>query len=206
MRTAITLNQDKLRVVFTGSSRAQLASVFSDSKAPLYSSGVAITDFPLPDQNFVSFVLGKLKESSGSRELDPDEAWNAFVLLNRQPELFLKCVFHLLITFGLAFSDALKHVQGELLRNENHEGTWAKLDAAQKTLIRMLVSNPALKPFSTDVIAELRSKIGVDAIQKTHVQRALSKLSAAGIVAKAAGGLYEFENPSFREWVRTMAE
>jgi hypothetical protein len=206
LRTAITLNQDKLRAVFTGSSRTQLASVFSDSKAPLYSSGVAITDFPLLDRNFVNFVLDKFKKSSGTRKLNADEAWNAFVSLSRQPEPFLKCVFHLLVTPGLVFSDALKQVQEELLRSENHEGTWARLDAAQRTLARMLASNPALKPFSAGVIAELRQKMGVDAIQKTHVQRALFKLSDAGIVAKAADGVYEFENPSFREWVRTIAE
>ena len=56
-RTAITLNRDKLRVVFAGSSRTQLASVFSNASAPLYSSGVAITDFPLLDRNFIEFVL-----------------------------------------------------------------------------------------------------------------------------------------------------
>jgi hypothetical protein len=206
LRTAITLNQEKLRVVFTGSSRTQLASVFSDSKAPLYSSGVAITDFPLLDENFVIFILEKFKEASGNRELDPHEAWHAFLALNHQPEPFLKCVFHLLITPSLAFSDALKQVQDELLRSENHEGTWARLDASQKTLVRLLATNPSLKPFSADVIAELRQKIGIDAIQKSHVQRAITKLTDAGIVLKTADGLYEFENPSFKEWLRTVME
>lgn len=206
LRTAITLNRDKLRVVFTGSSRTQLASVFSNSSAPLYSSGVAITDFPLLDRNFVEFVLARFKEASGTRELDADAAWGAFVLLGHQPEPFLKCVFHLLITPGLGFSDALAQVVEELARSENHDGAWASLDSAQKTLARMLAADPALKPYSADVIAELRRRMGMEVVQKTHVQRALARLMDAGIVSKNAGGSYTFENPAFQEWLRTMAE
>jgi len=36
LRTAIIKNSDKLRVVFAGSSRTQLANVFSNSNAPLF--------------------------------------------------------------------------------------------------------------------------------------------------------------------------
>ena len=206
LRTAITLNRDKLRVVFTGSSRTQLAGVFSNSNAPLYSSGVAITDFPLLDRNFVMFVLDKFSKASGTRKLDVDEAWNAFTQLRYQPEPFLKCIFHLLIAPGLAFSDALAHVQAELLRVENHDAAWASLDSAQKNLVRMLAANPSLKPYSADVIAELRSRMGIDSIQKTHVQRALARLVDKGIVSKDAGASYAFENPAFQEWLLTLAE
>jgi hypothetical protein len=86
LRTAITLNRDKLQVVVTGSSRTQLAGVFSNSNAPLYSSGVAITDFPLLDRNFVIFVLDKFRKASGMRMLDINEAWDAFTQLRYQPE------------------------------------------------------------------------------------------------------------------------
>ena len=206
LRTAITLNRDKLRVVFTGSSRTQLASVFSNSNAPLYSSGVAITDFPLLDRNFVIFVLDKFRKASGTRMLDVDEAWDAFMQLRCQPEPFLKCIFYLLITPELPFSDALAHVQGELLRSENHDDAWASLDSAQKTLVRMLAANPSLKPYSADVIADLRTRVGITTIQKTHVQRVLSRLLDAGIVSKDAGASYTFENPAFQEWLLTSAD
>ena len=206
LRTAITLNRDKLRVVFTGSSRTQLAGVFSNSNAPLYSSGVAITDFPLLERDFVIFVLDKFRKASGTRMLDVDEAWDAFTQLRYQPEPFLKCIFHLLIAPGLVFSDALAHVQGELLRSENHDAAWAGLDSAQKHLVRMLAANPSLKPYSADVIADLRSRMGMDTIQKTHVQRAISRLVDAGIISKDAGASYTFENPAFQEWLLIAAD
>nr|WP_314629799.1 hypothetical protein [uncultured Noviherbaspirillum sp.] len=206
LRTAITLNRDKLRVVFTGSSRTRLAGVFSNSNAPLYSSGVAITDFPLLDRNFIIFVLDKFRKASGTRMVDVNEAWNAFTKLRYQPEPFLKCIFHLLITPDLAFSDAFAHVQDELLRDENHDEAWVGLDSAQKTLVRMLAANPSLKPYSADVIADFRTRMGIDTIQKTHVQRALSRLVDAGIVSKDGGTSYTFENPAFQEWLLTAAD
>ena len=135
-----------------------------------------------------------------------DEAWDAFTQLRYQPEPFLKCIFHLLITPGLAFSDALAHVQDELLRSENHGDAWASLDSAQKTLVRMLAANPSLKPYSADVIAEIRSRMGIANIQKTHVQRAMSRLVDAGIVNKDAGASYTFENPAFQEWLLTAVD
>ena len=206
LRTAITLHQDKLRVVFTGSSRTQLANVFSDAKAPLYSSGVAITDFPLLGKDFVEFVRGKFKASSGIRDLPAAQTWEAFEALNRQPEPFLKCAFFMLLNPEATFEDALAHVREELTRQENHEGAWNALDLTQKTLVKLLASNPTLKPFSGEVVDELRQKIGIDSLRKTHVQRAMAKLTDASIVTKEPSGLYEFENPSFRDWVRTLGD
>ena len=67
----------------------------------------------------------------------------------------------------------------------------------------MLAANPSLKFYSADVIADIRTKMGIAAIQKTHVQRALSRLVDAGIVSKDAGACYTFENPAFSEWLLT---
>jgi hypothetical protein len=75
-------------------------------------------------------------------------------------------------------------VQAERLRDENHDAAWASLDSAQKNLVRMLAANPSLRPYSADVIASLRSRMGIDTIQKTPVQRAMSRLVDAGIVSK----------------------
>lgn len=205
LRTAITLNQDKLRVVFTGSSRTRLASVFSDSKAPLYSSGVAITDFPLLDREFVDFILDKFKAASGNRTVAPDGAWKAFKDFDQQPEPFLKCIFLLLIHPGMTLAEACRLVREERLRDENHEGGWAAMDATQKALVHLLAKDTALKPFSAAVVAELRRRIGVDSLQKTHVQRAIGKLVETGVLTKGGDGNYLFENPSFKAWVQTLA-
>ena len=76
LRTAITKHRDHIRVVFTGSSRTQLAHVFSNTDSPLYSVGAAIQDFPLLtmiatqvgvptlDTSTIQFALRKLGEKT----------------------------------------------------------------------------------------------------------------------------------------------
>jgi hypothetical protein len=205
LRTAITLNQQRLRVVFTGSSRSQLANVFSNSNAPLYSTGAAITDFPLLDRGFVKYVKQQYENASG-RVLDEEAAWEAFQALKRQPEPFLKGIMSMVLSPSLTLEQAMQMIREELLRSENHEGTWATLDATRKELVKMLARNPMTKPFSREVLAELRRLLGIDTLKHTHVQRAMTRLAEAGIVFKVAGGTYEFENTAFLQWVRTLAD
>jgi hypothetical protein len=64
LRTAINKNSDNLRVVFTGSSRTQLANVFSNSNAPLFSVGATVQEFPRLDRDLVEFVAEKFQAAS----------------------------------------------------------------------------------------------------------------------------------------------
>ena len=98
----------------------------------------------------------------------------------------------------------MQKIAEKLVRTENHEGAWAALDATQKALIRMLARDPSLKPFSKAVVLKLRTIIGIESLEVTHVQRAMSKLS--NTVFKSPRDTYEFENEAFAQWVRTLAD
>lgn len=203
LRTSITRNQNRLRVVFTGSSRTQLAHVFSNSNAPLYSTGSAIADFPQLDRNFVIYISERFKQSTG-RVLPIESAWQAFVNFQQQPEPFLIGIVDMVLNPSVTIDEAMRTVTDKLAHTENHEGAWAALDATQKALVRMLAQDSSLKPFSKAVVLRLRTIIGVDSIEATHVQRAMSKLT--NVVFKSPRDTYEFENESFAQWVRTLAD
>ena len=203
LRTAITKNQRRLRVVFTGSSRTQLAHVFSNSNSPLYSTGSAIAEFPSLDYEFIKYIAERFKAST-KRTLPLKAAWEAFVTFNHQPEPFLVGIVDMVLNPDLKFENAMKAVAEKLSRTENHEGVWAALDQTQKALVRMLVKNPSLKPFSKSVVAKLRIIIGIDSLDVTHVQRAMTKLSR--MVVKSPRDTYEFENEAFAQWVRMLAD
>lgn len=95
-------------------------------------------------------------------------------------------------------------VATKIALTENHEGAWTALDATQKALVRMLAQNPSLKPFSKEIILRLRTIIGVESLEVTHVQRAMTKL--ANIIFKSPRDTYAFENEAFAQWVRTLAD
>jgi hypothetical protein len=203
LRTAMMKNQSRLRVIFTGSSRTQLAHVFSNSNAPLYSTGSAITDFPPLGRDFVEYIASRFEEST-RRLLPVVPAWQAFLKFGQQPEPFLVGVVNMVLNPGLTLDDAMASVSERLAHTENHEGVWASFDATEKALVSMLAEDPGLKPFSQATIVKLRAKIGVDTLAVTHVQRAMAKL--ANIVVKSPRNRYEFENEAFAQWVRTLAD
>lgn len=203
LRTAMVKNQARLRVVFTGSSRTQLAHVFSNPNAPLYSTGSAIADFPQLGRDFVEYIAERFEQST-RRTLPIALAWQAFLGFGQQPEPFLVGIVGMVLSPSLTLDEAMRDVAEKLARTENHEGVWAALDATQKALVRMLVDNPTLKPFSRAVVARLRGSIGIDTLEVTHVQRAMSKLSS--IVVKSPRDTYEFENEAFAQWVRTLTD
>lgn len=203
LRTAITKNQNRLRVVFTGSSRTQLARVFSNSNAPLYSTGSAIIDFPLLNRDFVEYIAKRF-EASTSRTLPIAPAWQAFLAFKQQPEPFLAGIVDMVLNPSLTLEDAMRTVTEKLEHTENHEEAWSALDETQKALARMLAQDPSLKPFSKQVVLKLREIIGIESLEVTHVQRAMSKLS--DIVVKSPRDTYEFENESFAQWIRTLAD
>lgn len=203
LRTAITRNQNRLRVVFAGSSRTQLAHVFSNSNAPLYSTGSAIVDFPLLDHDFVEYIAERFKASTG-RVLPIIAAWKAFVAFKQQPEPFLIGMVDMVLNPMVTLNEAMQRVADKLILTENHEGAWAALDATQKALVRMLAHDPSLKPFSRVVVVKLREMIGIESLEITHIQRAMIKLS--DVVFKSSRDTYEFENEAFAQWIRTLAE
>jgi hypothetical protein len=203
LRTAITRNQSRLRVVFTGSSRTKLAHVFSNSNAPLYSTGSAIADFPQLGHDFVEYIATRFAISTG-RKLSIETAWQFFIAFKQQPEPFLIGIVDMVLNPSVTLEEAMQKVAAKLVLTENHEGAWAALDATQKALVRMLAQDPTLKPFSKAVIASLRNIIGVESLEVTHVQRAMTKL--ANVVFKSPRDTYEFENEAFAQWVRTLAD
>ncbi len=203
LRTAMMKHQDRLRVVFTGSSRSQLAHVFSNANAPLYSTGSAISDFPQLGRDFVEYIAERFEEST-KRHLPVALAWKAFVAFHHQPEPFLVGVVSMALKPALSLDEAMRDVADKLAHTENHEGAWAALDATQKALVRMIANDPSIKPFSKAVVEKLRAEIGIDTLAVTHVQRAMSKLS--NVVVRSPRDTYEFENEAFAQWVRTLAD
>lgn len=204
LRTAITKHRDRVRVVFTGSSRTRLAHVFSNTDAPLYSVGAAIQDFPLLGRELVEFVALKFNQAT-QRTLDLEKAWQEFRTFKQQPEPFLAAVVALLMDPSLSLERACELERDEQNKAENHEGSWAGLDALQKQLVKLLAENPAAKPFSKTVLARLGKSLGLPSLDATSVQFALRKLGEKTIVTKSARGAYVFESDAFERWVKTLA-
>lgn len=203
LRTAMMKHRDRVRVVFTGSSRTRLAHVFSNAQAPLYSVGASVQDFPLLGREFVEFVELKFKLSSG-RKFDVEEGWQLFQgLFHQMPEPFLTAVVAMLMDPGLALKNACARQMEEDARLERHEETWASLDALQQELVQLLRAEPFALPFAKETLAAMAKLTGRKTVTASAMQHALNVLAQRNILSKSARGGYQFDNPSFKHWLRT---
>jgi hypothetical protein len=205
LRTALTRHKDRVRVVFTGSSRTQLGHVFTDTRAPLYSAANPLQDFSLLDSAFVQFVARQFAAAT-SRKLNVQKAKAAFEQFHRRPEPLLEVAITLMMQPHMSFEDAVALQLRKLAGAEGHETTWDSLSALERLLVREIAGNPAFKPFSRDTLAAFKEQLGIAALGATQVQRALSRLAGKSIVLKSPRDAYEFENENFGTWVRNMAE
>jgi hypothetical protein len=205
LRTALTRHKDKLRVVFTGSSRTQLGHVFTDTRAPLYSAANPLQDFPLLDDAFVQFVASRFAAAT-SRKLNIRKAKAAFEQFHRRPEPLLEVAITLMMQPKMSFDAAVALQLEKLAGAEGHEATWHTLSALERMLVREIAGNPGFRPFSRDSLAVFKKRLGVATLGATHIQRALSRLAGKNIVLKSPRDAYEFENENFGTWVRNIAD
>lgn len=94
LRTLLDRLRDNIKVVFTGSSRHALSSMFNDSSAPFFLSSTSI-DLPPLGRDFVEYECDAF-ENQRKRALDRRAAWVAFQDVHRCPERFI----HMLIAMG----------------------------------------------------------------------------------------------------------
>jgi len=200
LRTALAKHVDAARVVFTGSSRTQLAHVFSNANAPLYSAGYAVREFPLLDRDFVAFIAQKFKASTG-RDLDVDAAYDVHLQFHSRPEALVHCVWSMVLDPALTFEAAHQREAQRQASSEAHDGVWLSLDALQQQLVRRIAIDSNFKPFSGAALEELGIALGVDTLKATNVQRALRTLARNTVVARTPRGTWEFEDENFRTWV-----
>lgn len=204
LRTAMTKNRDKVRVVFTGSSRSQLAHVFSDAQAPLYSVGAAVQNFPLLDREFVEFVANKFACSCG-RKLDVERANTLFKeTFHQMPEPFLSAVVAMLMEPSLGLEEACARQMEEDARLENHETTWASLEPLQRELVKLCRFEPHVLPFAKTTRKTLAALVGKKELAASTVQHALNALAQRNVLSKSSRGTYEFDNPAFAHWLRAQ--
>jgi hypothetical protein len=203
LRAAMMTHQSRLRVVFTGSSRSQLASVFAHPSAPLFSTGAAIGEFPKLDRDFISYIAERFRNAT-KRSLDQQQAWDAFISFDQQPEPFLIGIATMALDPSLTLTAAVQAVRAKALDSDNYQQSWHGLNALQRALVRMLADDAMLKPFSQEVVSKLRTLVGVEHLAVTHVQRAMRGI--ASIVNRSGSDRFEFEDPAFAEWVRLLEE
>lgn len=203
---------DRLRLVFTGSSRDKLANLVLKSKQPFY--GANITPFPLLGNDFVHFVTDVWnRRLAATNQFNIEDMEYAFQRVGRRPEMLNKLLTE--VSVGLGEASNL----GELLRTGalNHQaGVWSDYESAYNDLSPLqqavlevmaerMISKQPFSPFAEQTFQDVNRKLEQAQAEPNattpNVQKALDVLRLKEQVWKANRGEYALEDSSMAEWL-----
>ncbi len=202
LRTGLDKRRDGLATVFTGSSRAGLAAMFSNREAPFFHFATPI-DLPTLGKPFVDHVVAVFHKTA-KRNLDPDGMLHAFRSLHRNPYFFRLLVQTMLYDPEHTIGSALDHVRERIAADLGYPEAWLALTPIQRETARALAMG-VVRPFSRVFREALGAALGDEAPSAARVQAALRRLERLGIVDTARGA-WELADPGFGGWITAGGE
>jgi hypothetical protein len=204
LRTALTKHRERVRVVYTGSSRSKLSHMFSDPQAPLYAPGLGVVDFPLLGRDLVEFAAERFSEATGgTRTLNVDAGVRVLEQMQHRPEPFLTAVMRMLANPGMTPEEAAEGVLKANAEQDDYEGTWRNLLPLQREVLKLSLA-PDFKPFANATRALLARKLGVKELPLSRLQSTIRSLDDANILSKSPRGQFEYDDYLFKRWVETL--
>ena len=202
LRTSLDKRAERLRAVFTGSSREGLAAMFSARQAPFFHFATPIV-LPALGEPFVEHVLDTFEKVS-QRTLQRNEMLSAFERLHANPYFFRVLIETMLHDPGLTVGSALDQVRDRLAVDLGYPRIWLALSAIQRAVAQALARG-AKRPFGQPFRRALGVALGEDAPSAGRVQAALRRLERLGLADTQAGD-WTLADPEFAVWIRENGE
>lgn len=197
LRTALDTSKDKIKVIFTGSSRENLRKMFASSTAPFFHYGQNLT-FPDLDKGFTDHLAGVFYHTT-KRDLDNGELWQAFDEMNKSPQMIRALIEKLALNPSLDIATAKDELLSDTGASNDYLASYHALTALQQHLLTHIATGQG-EPYSTATKEQLSEKLGVE-IGTPAIQSAIRSLSNKGLLFKLDNGVYEIDDPFFKDWL-----
>ena len=198
LRTSLDKRSDRLKAVFTGSSREGLAAMFSARRAPFFHFATPI-ELPALGAPFVDHVLGTFLKVS-RRTLARRDMLRAFEKLHANPYFFRMLVETLLHDPALGVEAALERVRERIAADLGYPGVWLGLAPVQRATARVLAGG-AGRPFSQRFRQAVGVALGEETPPAARIQAALRRLERLGLADTHTGG-WALVDPELAAWIR----
>ena len=198
LRTSLDKRSDRLKTVFTGSSREGLAAMFSARQAPFFHFATPV-ELPALDAPFVDHVLGAFRKVA-RRTLKRRDMLRAFEKLHANPYFFRVLVETLLHDPALDVDTALGRVRERIAADLGYPGVWLALTPVQRATARVLAGG-AGRPFSQRFRHAAGIALGEETPPAARIQAALRRLERLGL-ADTHTGDWTLVDPEFAAWIR----
>ena len=199
LRTALDVNKDQVKVIFTGSSREGLRKMFSKSDAPFFHFGQNLP-FPEFEEDFAEH-LAKAYQKTTCRKIDKKVLWDVFVEMGKVPQLIRSLVERLVLQPDQTLQESKEQLLQNLTEDREYADIWEKTSILERLLIRAIAIG-GNELFSVSSRAELAKQMGLADLPVTTVQSAIRTLQRKNIICSSPDrGVYYIDDPNFGRWI-----
>lgn len=200
LRTGLDINKDRVKAIFTGSSREGLRRMFSQASAPFFHFGQNL-DFPDMGRGFTDHLAAAYAASTG-RQLDTAALWAAFERLGKVPQMARALVERLALNPALELETAAAALAADLAELRDFGALWQSLTPLDRALLRHLAGGDT-GLFSEELRSLIGEALGVPPLTVNTMQTAIRRLQRRGLITRqSARGSYVLEDPSLAAWIR----
>lgn len=204
LRGMIDSNRQRVRVIYSGSSRSGLAKLFKRRNAPLFSSSQQI-DLPELGRAYIEHVAMAFSEATG-RTLRIDECQKAFRMLRKVPFDYRQVTDQLILKGGTDILAATSDYLTANNQDETYLSNWAEMKPVDRTVVQWVITGTTQGIYSQEARAFLAERLGVDQIDTHSIQNAVNRLRRRSHLVPMSQGRYEIEDPYFAEWITYNAK
>ena len=201
LRTSLDKQKNGISVVFTGSSRAGLAAMFSDREAPFFHFAIQIDLPPLGD-DFVEHMLNSFSATT-TRKLDRGPAVEAFEELHRNPYFFRGLLEVMIYDDSLTVPEALEQQRNRIKLELQYPEKWLSLTPIQRACALTVARGE--KPFTKKTREKIGRLLKETAPDASRVQAALRKLERNELIDRWQGE-WMIEDAEFARWIRAREQ
>lgn len=197
LRTALDTNKDKIKVIFTGSSRENLRLMFSSSKAPFFHYGQNL-NFPDLPRSFTDHLADAFYQTT-RREIDKSALWQAFLTMNQSPQMARALIERMALNPTASLEYAQSTLMDEMAQTMELLPIYHSLGALSQQLLQHIAHGDG-ELYSQATKSKLADKVGMPPTNAA-IQSAMRSLSKKGLIFKKDNGVYEIEDAFFASWL-----
>ena len=203
LRTALDLNKDTVKVVFTGSSQEGLRRMFSQAKAPFFHFGQNLP-FPHLERDFTDH-LANMFEKITQRKLNTEHLWEIFQEMQKVPQLARSLVERLALNPGLSITQANKQLLAEVVTDRAFAEHWDRCSTLEKLLLHEVATDSGTL-FSTTTRQRFAKILGINNLSTSTVQSAVRTLMRKNLIGRHSdqNGNYYIEDAHFKSWLSQL--
>lgn len=202
LRTALDINKDTVKVIFTGSSQEGLRQMFSQAKAPFFHFGQNLP-FPEFNKEFTDH-LAHAFERATHRTLNKDHLWQVFVEMGKVPQLIRSLVERLALNPDLSLEEAKKQLLAQIYDERAFVNIWQTCSTLERLILFEISKHNSAILYGAKKRLELSKQLGIEELTVNNVQSAVNTLQRKLLIGRShERGSYYITDPNFKSWLNT---